>query len=144
MKKVLAFSLFIGFVMLVSGTISYFYDSEIERGMLMSGHWASKIVPESSIVKTESDPTIYFKGAENTKYKFNSIFRILDAPGTPRISVENLDFMSVYIKKDVNDFIVGMEMEPMPNGTYIGSIHITYPSYPYKEVRIPVTVAIGE
>ncbi len=144
MKKVLVFSLFVGFVMLTAGTLSYFYDSEIERGMLMSGHWASEIVPESSIVKKESNPTIYFKGVENTLYKFDSIFRILDAPGTPKISVKNLDFVSIYIKKDINDFVVGMEVKPVPNGTYVGSIQITYPSYPYKEVKIPVTIVIGE
>lgn len=144
MKKVLVFSLFVGFVILTAGTLSYFYDSEVERGMLISGHWASEIVPESSIVKKRSDPIIYFKGEENTGYKFNSIFRILDAPGTPKISVKNIEFISVYVKKDVNDFVVGMEVAPIPNGTYTGSIEISYPSYPYKKVVVPVTVVIGE
>ncbi|MBO8180072.1 MAG: hypothetical protein H0Z19_06275 [Archaeoglobus sp.] len=144
MKRTLIFSLLAGMLILVSGTLSYFYDSEVQRGYFTSGHWASEIYPVESFVLKESDVRIVFEGEEGIRYEYDVIFRIVDAPGVPELDWDGENFVEFNLKKDLNDWIVGMVIQPHANGTYNGILKISYPSYPYKVLEIPVTITLEE
>ncbi len=145
MKRILIFTLLFGTLLIVSNTLSYFYDVEGQRGVYTSGFWASKIYPTADFVRsTENDVYIEFSGKPDTEYNFSEIFRILDAPGEPTLSMDGIDFVDFSKHVDINDWVVGMHISQHSNGTYTGTLTIDYQSYPYTTVEIPVKITLEE
>jgi predicted ribosomally synthesized peptide with SipW-like signal peptide len=152
MRKIFAFTFIVGILFLTSATLSYFYDIESTKAYFNSGHWASELVPGKSgiAIKTHSGNPgggndtliVVFEGEEGVAYKINDVFRILDAPGVPELSVESIDFASVNLGKDINDFVVGLEIEAHESGIYEGYILIKYPTYPFKNMKIPLKIIL--
>ncbi len=144
MRKVLLFATVIGFMIMISGTLSYFYDVESQRSTFKSGHWASEIYPTASFVKKGSPVKIEFYGKPYEEYNYETIFRIVDAPGIPKLNWDGDDFIQFSVRKNINDWEVGMHISPQTNGTYAGTLTISFPSYPYRVVEIPVTVMLED